>query len=154
MSFEDHQFQPGRAKTGGRAKGTRNRVADSFLKDLLAEWQKSGPECLKIMAKEDPSGLCKLTAALLPRDFGDEMPSMLIVATGVPRYGDPLIGDDRPPRIPMPIAAPEPEPKVVTKTEPEPVKPVKPPEPVRLLKPQAFAEGEAVQYSVESSKRV
>ena len=151
MSFEDHQFQPGRAKTGGRAKGTRNRVADSFLKDLLAEWQKSGPECLKIMAKEDPSGLCKLTAALLPRDFGDEMPSMLIVATGVPRYGDPLIGDDRPPRIPMPVAAPEPEPKVVTRTEP-PVKPVKL-EPVRLLKPAGFEEGAAVGYPAESSKR-
>ena len=153
MSFEDHQFQPGRAKTGGRAKGTRNRVADAFLKDLLAEWQKSGADCLKIMAKEDPSGLCKLTAALLPRDFGDEMPSMLIVATGVPRYGDPLIGDDRPPRIPMSVAAPEPpEPKVVTKSEPEPARPVKP-EPARLLKPAGFEEGAAVGYPAESSKR-
>ena len=62
-------FLPGRAKTGGRIKGSRNKISEAFLKDLAAEWEVSGPDALKIMAKEDPSGFVKVTAALLPKEF-------------------------------------------------------------------------------------
>lgn len=47
-------FIPGRAKTRGRVKGSRNRISESFLKDLAAEWETSGPAALKVMAKEEP----------------------------------------------------------------------------------------------------
>jgi hypothetical protein len=62
-------FLPGRPKTGGRVKGSRNRISEAFLTDLHAEWEVSGPSALKIMAKEDPSGFVKVTAALLPKEF-------------------------------------------------------------------------------------
>jgi hypothetical protein len=62
-------FQLGRAKTGGRIKGSRNKISEAFLHDLAAEWETSGPGALKIMAKEDPSGFVKVTAALLPKEF-------------------------------------------------------------------------------------
>jgi hypothetical protein len=62
-------FLPGRAKTGGRVKGSRNKISESFLKDLAAEWEVSGPDALKVMSKEDPSGFVKVTAALLPKEF-------------------------------------------------------------------------------------
>src|SRR5215469_1828561 len=62
-------FLPGRAKTGGRIKGSRNKISEAFLKDLAAEWERSGPDALKVMAKEDPSGFVKVTAALLPKEF-------------------------------------------------------------------------------------
>lgn|SRR5262249_36853716 len=62
-------FLAGRAKTGGRIKGSRNKISEAFLHDLAAEWEASGPDCLKIMAKEDPGGLVKVVAALLPREF-------------------------------------------------------------------------------------
>ena len=62
-------FLPGRAKTGGRIKGSRNLISEAFLKDLAAEWEASGPAALKVMAKTDPSGFVKVTAALLPREF-------------------------------------------------------------------------------------
>jgi hypothetical protein len=59
-------FKPGE---GGRPKGCRNKIGQKFLEDLAAEWEASGPGCLKIMAKEDPSGLVKVMAALLPKEF-------------------------------------------------------------------------------------
>jgi hypothetical protein len=62
-------FLPGRAKTGGRIKGSRNLISDAFLKDLAAEWQESGAQALKVMAKTDPSNFVKVTAALLPKEF-------------------------------------------------------------------------------------
>jgi hypothetical protein len=62
-------FELGRAKSGGRLKGSRNKISEAFLKDLAAEWEVSGPAALKCMAKEDPSGFVKVTAALLPKEF-------------------------------------------------------------------------------------
>jgi hypothetical protein len=62
-------FLPGRTKTGGRVKGSRNKISESFLSDLHTEWLESGASALKIMAREDPSGFVKVTAALLPREF-------------------------------------------------------------------------------------
>jgi len=68
MSF-GKPFKLGRAKTGGRVKGSRNLISESFLRDLAVEWQESGPAALKIMAKTDPSGFVKVTAALLLKEF-------------------------------------------------------------------------------------
>jgi len=62
-------FVKGMAKLGGRVKGSRNKISEAFLKDLAAEWEVSGPDALKVMAKEDPSGFVKVTAALLPKEF-------------------------------------------------------------------------------------
>ena len=96
MTFEDYQFQKGREKTGGRRQGVRNKISEAFLKDLAAEWEKSGPETLKILAKENPEALAKLTAGLLPEQFDDEMPAIIRIVTGVPR------GDEVPPLITVP----------------------------------------------------
>jgi hypothetical protein len=62
-------FEPGRAKTGGRVKGTKNLISEAFLKDLKAEWEVSGPAALKVMAKTDCSGFVKVYASLLPKEF-------------------------------------------------------------------------------------
>ena len=62
-------FEVGRRKTGGRIKGSRNKISEAFLKDLAAEWEVSGAAALKVMAKEDPSNFVRVTAALLPKEF-------------------------------------------------------------------------------------
>ena len=62
-------FLPGRLKTGGRIKGSRNKISEAFLKDLAAEWEVSGPAALKVMAKEEPGNFVKVVAALLPKEF-------------------------------------------------------------------------------------
>jgi hypothetical protein len=59
-------FLPGRAKTGGRIKGSRNRISEAFLKDLAAEWEASGPAALKIMAKEDPLRIFPRSCSISP----------------------------------------------------------------------------------------
>ena len=62
-------FQLGMKKLGGRVKGSRNKISEAFLKDLAAEWEVSGPDALKVMAKEEPGNFVKVVAALLPREF-------------------------------------------------------------------------------------
>jgi hypothetical protein len=62
-------FQAGRIKTGGRIKGSRNKISEAFLKDLAAEWETSGPAALKVMSKEEPGNFVKVVAALLPKEF-------------------------------------------------------------------------------------
>jgi hypothetical protein len=62
-------FQKGMAKLGGRVKGSRNRISEAFLKDLAAEWETSGPDALKVMAKQEPGNFVKVVAAILPKEF-------------------------------------------------------------------------------------
>jgi hypothetical protein len=45
-------FEPGREKTDGRKLGVRNKLSERFLKDLHDEWERSGQDTLKILAKE------------------------------------------------------------------------------------------------------
>ena len=108
-----YQFQKGMEKTGGRAKGTRNKISEAFLKDLHAEWERSGQATLKILAVEQPAAFAHLVAKVLPQAFDDEMPAVIRIITGVPRAGerDYL---DRTPRAPqLPPAFPDQLPKPV-----------------------------------------
>jgi hypothetical protein len=88
MGIENYQFKKGQPKIGGRKPGVRNRIGHRFLKDLQAEWERSGAAALKIMAKEQPSEFAKLTASLLPKEFSDEFPARITIVTGVMRAGD------------------------------------------------------------------
>jgi hypothetical protein len=104
MGIEDYQFQKGREKTGGRAKGTRNKISEAFLKDLHAEWERSGPATLKILAVENPAAFAGLAAKVLPTAFDDEFPTRITIVTGVPRHADQLPMDSVP-KIPAPAPA-------------------------------------------------
>ena len=110
MGIEDYQFKVGREKTGGRAKGTRNKISEAFLKDLHAEWERSGAATLKILAVENPSAFAALAVRVLPTAFDDEMPSVVRIVTGVVRAGDIEHYPDTAPQIP-PAAVPAIAPK-------------------------------------------
>ena len=69
MSGIGKPFVKGMAKLGGRVKGSRNKISEAFLRDLAAEWEVSGPDALKVMAKEEPGNFVKVVAALLPKEF-------------------------------------------------------------------------------------
>jgi hypothetical protein len=97
-------FEPGRQKTGGRAKGVRNKISEAFLKDLHAEWERSGAATLKILAVENPAALAHLVAKVLPTAFDDDHPAVVRIITGVPRAGE--IYEPKAPQIPT--AAPLP----------------------------------------------
>lgn len=51
---------------GGRAKGSRNKLADAFVADVYAKWQQSGPAVLDRMIKETPAKFAMLVAKLIP----------------------------------------------------------------------------------------
>jgi hypothetical protein len=86
-------------KIGGRKPGVRNRISHKFLENLHAEWERSGEAALKIMAVEQPSEFAKLVGSLLPKQTEIDAPSLVVVATGVPRHGESYA--ERPPRIPL-----------------------------------------------------
>lgn len=62
-------FQKGREKTGGRSKGTKNRLSHAFLTDLLADYQAHGAEAIKICRVERPIEYIKMIAGLLPKEL-------------------------------------------------------------------------------------
>jgi hypothetical protein len=62
-------FQPGRPKTGGRVKGSRNRLSHAFVEALCAEFEQYGAEAIRIARIEKPVEFLKVVAGLLPREF-------------------------------------------------------------------------------------
>jgi hypothetical protein len=106
-------FEPGREKTGGRKLGVRNKLSERFLKDLHDEWERSGSDCLKILAKEDPASFAKLAVGILPKEF-EGLPPSVVVYTGVQR------ADERPAVASPPAALPPPK-KEEPKAEAQPL---------------------------------
>ena len=102
--LKPYEFQKGQPKTAGRKKGTRNKLSEAFLKDLHAEWERSGPATLKILAVENPAALAAIVAKVIPQAFDDDHPAVLHIVTGVPRAGE--VYDSRTPQIPPAAPAP------------------------------------------------
>ena len=65
----------GLPKTGGRQKGTPNRVTSAVRDAILAAFQKVGGEDYLVkVAREDPRTFCTLLARILPRDVSIDVP--------------------------------------------------------------------------------
>jgi hypothetical protein len=80
----------------------RERLSEAFLKDLHAEWERSGQAALKILAVENPAMLAGLVAKVIPQAFDSDTPAVLHIITGVPRHGDLEHYPNRAPQIPQP----------------------------------------------------
>lgn len=53
---------------GGRPKGSRNKIGERFLDDLLEAWEARGPEALAACATKEPAQFCKIVANILPKE--------------------------------------------------------------------------------------
>jgi hypothetical protein len=62
-------FERGRAKTGGRAKGARNKISTAFLEALAKDFEEHGETAIKIMRIERPAEYVKVIASILPKEF-------------------------------------------------------------------------------------
>jgi hypothetical protein len=62
-------FESGRAKTGGRVKGVKNRLSHAFLTALADDFEQHGIEALKIARVERPVEYIKVVAGLMPREL-------------------------------------------------------------------------------------
>ena len=64
-------FRAGSEWTGnqnGRPKGSRNKLSEEFLADLLADWQEGGIAALKAAREAKPEIYCKMVAGLMPKE--------------------------------------------------------------------------------------
>ena len=65
-------FKPGPEWTGnafGRPKGSKVKLSEDFLRDLLDAWGKYGVEALRAAATEKQSDFCKMVASLMPKEI-------------------------------------------------------------------------------------
>ena len=69
MSGIGKPFLPGREKTGGRAKGARNKLSQAFLEAFAADFEQHGAEVIKIVRIERPSDYLKTAAYLMPKEL-------------------------------------------------------------------------------------
>jgi hypothetical protein len=69
-------FKP--SSSGALPARPRNRLSNTLIEDLTIAWERDGADCLRIMAKEEPSKFAQLAFATLPRNV------MLEVGTTLP----------------------------------------------------------------------
>ena len=63
-------IQPGQVlNPAGRPKGSRNKLGEDFLRDMLDVWATQGKDCIERTAKEHPEKLVGIVANLLPKEF-------------------------------------------------------------------------------------
>ena len=64
-----HLWRPGQSgNLAGRPKGSRNKLAEDFVSDLHASWQRLGERAIERCATEKPDVYLRVIAGLLPKD--------------------------------------------------------------------------------------
>lgn len=65
----DGKFAPGNKLGRGRIKGSRNKIAESFLSALHADFEEHGPAVIEKVREERPQDYLKVVASILPKEL-------------------------------------------------------------------------------------
>ena len=53
----------------GRPKGSRNRLGEAFLADMLVDWEANGVDAIVAVREEKPDQYLKVVASILPKEL-------------------------------------------------------------------------------------
>ena len=68
--LKEFAFKPGQSgNPAGRTKGTRVRLGEAFLSDLMANWETNGATTIEQVRTERPHEYLKVVAATLPKEL-------------------------------------------------------------------------------------
>ncbi len=62
-------FQPGQ---GGRPKGARNKLGESFIAAVLKDFEANGLKAIEKVRETDPSTYMRVIAGILPKEITGE----------------------------------------------------------------------------------
>jgi hypothetical protein len=68
------RFVTGNIGGPGRPPGSRNRLADSFVSDLCADWETHGREVLAQVRTSSPGTYLRVVAGIVPKDVVVQRP--------------------------------------------------------------------------------
>ena len=69
MASKDTQFKAGQSGGPGRPKGSKNKLAESYLHDLYEHYLEHGKEAIQWLFENDRAVYVKLIAQLIPKDL-------------------------------------------------------------------------------------
>lgn len=68
--LDPFKFKPGQSgNPNGRPKGSKHKLAESFLADCLNEWETHGAVAISDMREKNPGDFVKMVASLVPKEM-------------------------------------------------------------------------------------